>query len=357
VLPKSTTGLGAYSYEAFQPPLAYALDVPIYELSGTFIVKAKLIRLFGVVLLLLTLGLGVRLSRLLLRTNWWFGIAAMGVVAALPGVVVRVATVSNLPLEMVLVMACVTECLYAIVKDRPARLVGAGLLLGLGVLTDLFVIELVPLFIVAIAILTWRRRKNSGELRKASIQSGIGAILGVVVVLPWLVFNEKHYHALTASSIAKKMQIAIVNPTHMHFGIHYLLDLLPSSTFFPVLPEEFNLIGHQISAYADQIISILLIPIAIFLSIATSRKAIHKGLLLGVYLANIIMCLGISFFGQWLSLLTRYTYPTLILLALAGVIGALDVLRSKLLVSVGLLGSVLLVLLIWAPLFSQVKNI
>ena len=144
--------LGSYSYEAFQPPLAYAVDVPAFYLSGNYHTKVVLLRLFDLLLLVVTVGLYVRLCRLVLGDRWLYGLAPALVVLALPGMVVRCVTVSNLPLEMVLVTACVTELWLALHRSSPARLCTAGVLVGLGLLTDLFSLGLVPLWLAVAAV-------------------------------------------------------------------------------------------------------------------------------------------------------------------------------------------------------------
>lgn len=351
-----TTALNSYSYEAFQPPLAYALDVPVYELSSNFVTKVKLLRFFGLFLLLATLVIGASLSRLVLRTRWWFGLAAMGLVASFPGLVVRVTTVSNLPLEMVMVMAVLATTMSSIVRDRPSRLVFAGILLGLSILTDLFCVELVPIVAFAMLHSIWRKRGSPREAKRRSIVAVTGGVLAAGIVAPWLVFNERHYHSLTASALAKSMQISLVNPTHAFISVRQLFGLLYHQTFQPLFPEELGVSGHVLASDASIVVTVVMVPLALLFAIA-ARRSWYRLVLAAAWISNVALAFAISYFGQWLSILGRYTFPTLILLALAGVVGAVEWVRSQLLLAVSLVLVLGALVVVWVPMIPNVKVI
>lgn len=349
-VPRTNLTLGDYSYEAFQPPLAYAVDVPAFFLSGNYHTKVVVLRLFDLLLLLVTAGLIARLCRLVLGDRWLVGMAPAMLVLALPGVVVRYVTVSNLPLEMVLVTACVTELWVAVSRSAPTRLFTAGVLLGLGVLTDLFSVELVPVWLAAAALVLWRRH---GWRHLAWAAGGAGAALALVA--PWLAFNEQHYHALTASRIAKAMQTPIVNPHHVHYGIQTAADLTFQWLFSPVIPQEWTLQGALVP-WGVTALTFLLIPVALVLALGLGRR-LWTGpswVLVVPFVVNVAACWAITVDEQWLTMLARYTYPTLPLLAVAMGVGAVSVYRTVWPHVAVMVGAGAFLVVLWVALLPQV---
>lgn len=343
-------GLVGQSYEAFQPPLYYLLAVPAYSLSADFHTKVVLVRFFDLLLLLVTIGLYLRLCRLVLGDRWLLGMAPAVVVLAMPGVVVRCVTVSNLPLAMVLVVACTTELWLAVRRAAPARLLSAGALLGLGALTDLFVVELVPVWVAAATVVLWRRR----GWRPVAWAAG-GAVVAGGLVTPWLLFNEAHYHALTASHLAKAMQMSTVNPHHVHYGLHTAADLTVQWLFSPVVPQELTLHGPLLT-WGASLLAVFVIPVAGLLAFGLGRR-LWTGptwVLVVPFVLNVAACWAITVGEQWLTMLARYAYPTLPLLAVAMGAGAVLVFRSLWPYVVATAAGGALVVGVWVALLPQV---
>ncbi|MGH9089727.1 MAG: hypothetical protein ACRDYZ_16740 [Acidimicrobiales bacterium] len=345
-------GLAGDSYEAFQPPLYYAVAVPVFDLSGNFHTKVILMRFFGLFLLVVTIGLYARLCRLLLGERWLLGLAAGTVVLAMPGVVVRCVTLSNLPLEMVLVMACVTELWIAVRRVAPGRLLVAGALLGLGISTDLFSVELVPVYAACAAVVMWRRR----TWRSVAWASAGGA-LALALVAPWLVFNEVHYHSLTASGLAKSMQASTVNPQHVHYGLHLVADLTAKWLFSPALPQEWTVTSRPFLAWGTSALALFVVPASLFLALSLGRQLLPAGrwVLVVPWVFNVALCWYISLGQQWLTMQPRYTYPTLPLLALAMTAGALAILRTRWPFVLTLAGFSVFLVVLWVGLLPQVR--
>jgi hypothetical protein len=209
---------------------------------------------------------------------------------------------------------------------------------GCGVLTDLYLVELIPvLVLVAIAVL-WRNRRMRDVLTAVS-----AAVVTGLTVLPWLIFNEITYHSLTASAIAKREQMATVNPHHVHDTIGQIPGLTVQSLFQPLLPQEWDVrfIGHSPWAYLASIFQILLIPGAIVLTIALGRRLAYTGywLLIVPWVCNLALCWYIDVGQQWVtgSMVARYTYPTLPFIGLFIVAALLLLFRAvrPLLTSIG----------------------
>lgn len=228
-------GLRGESYEAFQPPLYYALLAPVAAAGGERMATVRIMRAVGLVLL----GIGAWLTWLLaLRV---FGddddpLAAPAAFALalcvffLPAFVIRGVTIANTALALPLALAVVLLCWDALEREDARRLLAAGFVLGLGLLTRLELAVLAPL-LVGVAWLLWRR----GAVRTAP---AVGAVaLPVVLLAPWLGWNLHRYGALTASDLARDMQEPALNPTGATYGADALVDGA-KRVFGGALPEE-----------------------------------------------------------------------------------------------------------------------
>ena len=335
VYPKRTTvnprtdGLSGLSYEAFQPPLYYYLATPLFFVTGNYHSKAIVLRFFGLFLLAVSIALFARLSRHVLRERWLLGLAGGLVVFLMPGIIVRMVTISNLNLAVPLSILTVTELWIAWQRRSSLRLLGCGFLVGCDVLTNLYLVELVPvLALVVIAVL--RQNRRTRDLLNAIS----AAVIAGLTVLPWLIFNEIKYHSLTASAIAKREQVSIVNPNHVHDTIGQIPGLTVQSLFQPLLPQEWDVrfIGHSPWAYLASIFQILLIPGAVVLTIALGRRLALTGywLLIVPWVCNLGVCWYIDIGQQWGtgSMVARYTYPTLPFIGLFIVAALLVIFRA-----------------------------
>ncbi len=126
-----TDGLGGLSYEA-QPPLYYYLATPVFFLSGNYHTKAILLRYFGLLLLVASIALFARLSRHVLKERWLLGFAGGLLIYLMPGVIVRMVTISDLNLAIPLATLTVTELWIAWERRSSTRLLLCGFLVGCG---------------------------------------------------------------------------------------------------------------------------------------------------------------------------------------------------------------------------------
>ena len=78
-----------------------------------------------------------------------------------------------------------------------------------------------------------RERRDRATLAVAAV----AAVLPLVLLAPWLVSNESRYGALTADSLAKQMQLPLLNPTGQHYGLQSLLSGVGGLTR-ALLPQE-----------------------------------------------------------------------------------------------------------------------
>jgi hypothetical protein len=156
----------------------------------------------------------------------------------------------------------------------------------------------------------------------------VGGAAAGVLLAPWLAFNEVHYHALTGGTIAKNMQMATINPQHIHYTLQMVIDAFFQNAFFPVLPEEWNVVGRPTVGWFDLLLSFLLVPGALALCIATRRRFIEFGwVVVLAFAANLGMIFWLSWQQQWPSELPRYVFSTLQLVMLGMAAGAVEILR------------------------------
>ncbi len=315
IYPRPTTidpkkdGLGGYSYEAFQPPRYYIAALPAFYVSSNYIDKVYAIRFFDALLLFASIALAGRLCRLVLADRWMIGWSMTMVFFALPGVVVRLVTISNLALAVPLAVLFVSELWIAWSRHSLRRLVIAGAVLGLCVLTELELVVLLPVFALVCVAEALRRRGERAVVRLAVI-----AVLPLVVMAPWFVFNESTYHMLTAGPIAIEEQTPIINPHHLHYPITDLPSTTVSSILEPTLPAEwtFALGGQAAVNYIDQLVAIFLIPVSLILILGMGRRLWSiSSAILGLPWVLTVMELWCIRYGEQWPVADRYAYATL----------------------------------------------
>ena len=295
-------GFLGLAYEDFQPPLYYSVAVPAYELSANLHTKVVILRFFDLMLLGVSALLVARLARHLLKERWLVGFTAGMLALALPGVVVRAVTVSNTALAIVLTVACVTELWLARSSERGPRLVGAGVLVGLAMLTSLFAVVLVPVYaLVAFGVV--RRSRSRHDLMLA----GAGAAAAIVLLAPWVAFNLVEYHALTATAVAKSEQLATVNPHHLVYGIGSVANGAGSWLVEPVMAQEWTVNNHPVLHWLVDLTGFVTVPLALVLGLSAGRRVLTAGywLLALPWVLTVALCAGITWFGQWQTELSR----------------------------------------------------
>jgi 4-amino-4-deoxy-L-arabinose transferase-like glycosyltransferase len=321
-----TDGVAGLSYEAFQPPLFYYIAAPVSLLSGNYHTKAILLRYFGLILLVIAIALFARLSRHVLKERWLLGLGGGLLVFYMPGVLVRMVTISNINLAVPLAILIVTELWIAWERQSSRRLLVCGLLVGCGVLTDLYLAEMVPVYLCVAGSIVCKKRS------KATIGwTVLGGIIGALVMLPWFAFNWLKYHALTASSLAKREQLVLVNPEHLRFTIGQLPSLTVSRFLQPLMAQEWGA-RSAFYAYLISLFEVLLLPAAIALAVLLGRRFFSSGLwiLLLPIACNIVLAWYIDIGQQWGSgsMAPRYIYPTLPFVGLFVVAAYLKFARS-----------------------------
>lgn len=234
---------GNQSYEAFQPPLYYALMAIPWDLAkavGGVRVAVHVLRLLDAGLLAINVGLLWALARRVTPTRE-MALAAFALALTYvlwPGVIFRGVTVSNIALEMPLTTAALLASWVAYDTGSVRALLAAGGLCGLGWLCRL------PFpVVVVLPVLAWRFRRRAPWAAVAALA------LPVVLIAPWIVDNESRYHALTAGAIVRLMQGGFFNPTGHSYGLTRLIDT-SAPLLGGLLPEEWNNAATSFDGYA-----------------------------------------------------------------------------------------------------------
>jgi 4-amino-4-deoxy-L-arabinose transferase-like glycosyltransferase len=202
-------------------------------------------------------------------------------------------------------------------SGRLVTLLGAGVLFGVALLTKVTLVYLLgPLVIVMV-----RRRAGAGALR-ALRDAAVALGLAGCLLLPWLIFNVRHFHALTADDVARAIQNPAINPTH-HQWVIGDIPSLAAKLFTPLLPEEWWAQGGRAAVtLATVLVDVALIG-GVAMAVANFRRRILASRWLVILGLPVVFCVAtlatvISDFRVFQARYAYATLPALALLAAAG---------------------------------------
>jgi 4-amino-4-deoxy-L-arabinose transferase-like glycosyltransferase len=311
-------GLGNESYQAFEPPLYYVLVAPVFAVTDDWSARVKLVRLAGLVFLLAAAAVLYRFARRVAPEAHLLVFSIALTVLMWPGVIVRSATVSNAALELLLACAFLYVLWRADEERDDRRLIVAGALLGLALLTKLTLVVLVPLL-----ILVCIRNRRPAAL--------IALALPVLMLLPWLIFNLDHYDALTASSLAKEIQEPTVNPDGVTYTLGRLIDMVPL-LFDGVLPQDWANVTLEAPLMAlgfDFVRAALFgLPVLLLLSEPRWLRSRHALLLVAPFALGILMVGYVTLAENWPIASSRRLYAETPALALFAAFACLRLFRA-----------------------------
>ena len=207
-LPVLKAGVG--NYEAHQPPLYYLLATPIYAVFLSF---GKPVAICAVRLLNVLLGAAsvlalARLSILAFPGNGWFVVFATLFGACWPARLLACAGAGNDPLvELACLIALVLLAKLVTGPLEPRAALGAGLAIGVAMLSKSSALPLVPVGLLAV-YLSWKRgclADGGADWRRLGI--GTGALLGGFLLLwgPWAVRNVVLYGDPFAAEVFRRI--------------------------------------------------------------------------------------------------------------------------------------------------------
>ena len=361
-------------YEFHQPPLYYSLAVPFYWLTRFWPPAQKVIALRFLSLLM---GGGVvylayLIAREVFPTNQVLALGTAAFVAGVPMHLAMLAAVNNDGLAE-LMLAGILWMLVRYVKKEgekgakgaegaegrmPWRLVGLGVLVGLGMLTKTTTLVSIPLILVAV-VLAIGHRPSAIRYRLSAISYQLFAIFlpALLLTLPWFVRNVFVYGGLDILGWTRHDAIVVGQPRTAdalaRYGVARLArDLL--LTTFRSFWAQFGWMG-------------VLVDERIYLLLALLCALVGSGFL--VYLVRVVRqrdilsayqktALGLLALSAFLTLLSylwyntqfvqhqgRYLFPALVPLGLFFALGLREILsreRAKIVAILALAGLFLL---------------
>ena len=193
-----------HGYENHQPPLYYALAVPVYLAAHGHgeLVATRAVRWVSILLGALLLLAAFVCVRMLFPGEPWLALGTATAVGLLPGSVALSASVTNDSLTN-LVMAVGLALLAKLVlateaSERNKWALWLGLTLGVGIWTKTSTLLLFPTVLLTCYLLASRNLTTGAQAaRAAGVACGLGALIG----LPWLGRNQLLYHDPLAQHI------------------------------------------------------------------------------------------------------------------------------------------------------------
>ncbi len=191
------------NYEFHQPPLYYALALPVYLLAGSNESAQQAVRFFTLLLSLALVYLAFGLCRVLAPEEPWAAVAAAGVVAFLPMQLAIATTIGNDALTEVLAavaLLLMVVHLRAAGRHRAGEvqappglrgMAALGLVIGLAMLTKSMALLLLP--VAWLAALFGARGPDGLSWRRLARDAGAATGVALVVCGWWLGRNQVLY--------------------------------------------------------------------------------------------------------------------------------------------------------------------
>ena len=316
---------GGSSYEAFQPPLYYLLAAPAYLLADDHLAKVRTLRTLDLALLLAAIAVLLLLARRAFGPRWPLPFSVGLTVFLWPSVVVRGVTVSNTALELPLTLLFLYMLWRADAERSARRLVAAGALLGLCLLTKLTLAYLAPL-LLAVAV----RHVLAGGGRRPLAAAGAAVLVPLALLAPWIAFNLDRYDALTANRIALEMQRPIINLNH-----DYTVGEVPGrfvDLLRGYLPQEWEPTDPPpaLQAVGDVLRVLFLAAVPLLLLAAPRLRGDPRvWLLVSPLVLGFVLLTATLLAENWDIFIPRYLYPAFAALALVVGVAWRRLLRSE----------------------------
>lgn len=212
-------GLLGHSYEGYQPPLYYALLVPLYRiLPDDLLAKLYGLRWMAVGLSVLTVWIAYRICLELFPENTVFAYSVSLFLALLPERAASIGRINNDVLVEVLAAAFIWVLTRAVLQGLTfRRSLLLGVLLGLGVLAKTSMAVLA----ILLPLVLWTNCRSSKRLQQA-LTIAVGAL---VLIVPLLIRNLSMYGDLTGYSAFAALYIIPAPPLTLPSLVAAIWDL------------------------------------------------------------------------------------------------------------------------------------
>ncbi len=204
--------LDTVQYEDHQPPLFYALAVPIFALFDGALLP---LRLFSLLIGALTIVFAWLALLTLFPAQPAIAPLVCVVVALIPQHVHMMAGLNNDALAEALIALTVLLCARLLMAaDRPVGpsprlLVGLGIVVGLSFLTKATAYLTLPIALAAVLGATWRRQ----PLKSVALALGVVIVIAAVIGLPWWLRSMQVYGGLDFLGLQRHNEVVVGQPT------------------------------------------------------------------------------------------------------------------------------------------------
>lgn len=231
--------LWRYNYEAMQPLLYYAVNAPVYAaLPDDPFVKLYGMRLLAALMASAMVPLAWLTAREIDPENLLLVYGAPVVVLLTQGYALNMSQITNDALTVPLAAAAALMLLRIVGRGVSyRRSLAAGALIGAALLSKMTAIFLLPVVLVALAVLVYYRRETA---RRALAHAGIICGVAAAIMAPWLAHNFAVYGDATGASAARPLMSSFFESPLTNFASLRLDELLPTFWFGePVFPFAF----------------------------------------------------------------------------------------------------------------------
>lgn len=235
--------------------------------------------------------------------------------------IVRSVNISNAALELLLGLAFIHVLWRADAERDGRRLLGAGVLLGLGLLTKTTLVYLAPLLVVVAARHAWHGRSRRWRPLATAL---VTLALPLALMAPWFAFNKLQFGTLTTNAQARDQQRFDSYGRTYHYTANLAKRDLPL-LLNPFEPQEWQYqtgLSHPALFTGFDFLRVSLFGAPLLLLLAAPRwlRSRHTALLLGPWLLAVVLLAVSSVGANWSIMLPRYTYPVLPGIALYGAV-------------------------------------
>jgi hypothetical protein len=357
--------LSSFSYEAFQPPLYYLIAAPVVSLAddgdGNLLPEVRLLRLVSALCFLAAIALIAVLARLAVPRAPLAAFCAGLIPLMSPGTLLNLAQGTNQALELPLTVGLLCLLLTLFRGASGWYLLPTAATVAALLLTRTTSAALVPLVLAVVLRWAWRKRARPLTL----VQLTGSAALGLALLAPWLIWNERMYGSLTGNAQAQALQLRIAFPIAFPpppVTLGFLRQHSNEWLRTVLLPEQ--RMGVAVPAVVGVAVGAALFAILVVIAAAASKSvwrrygefAWRAVILVAPFLLTAFALVAVSFYEQFNIMRGRYLFASLPGVAIAFV-AASRYLSSRALARWGLVAGITAGAFVMAALSSLLPSV
>ncbi len=228
-----------FNYEAMQPPLYYAVNVPLYAaLPGGPLVRLYGMRLLAAFLASLMVPIAYLTAREAFPDSRLVTLGTPALVLLVQGYALNMSQVTNDALATPLAAAAILALLRLARRGySPGRSLVAGALIGFAMLAKLTAVFLLPVALLALVLPLFFRGERPG---RALAHGAVMMVPAALPVAPWLLRNLAVYGDATGAAAAAPLMSSFFASPLRDMATLRINELLPTFWFGePIFPFPF----------------------------------------------------------------------------------------------------------------------